>query len=85
MRISADGDAGVIAGAIYHKIEEDENVALLAIGATAVNLAVKSVVIARKYMLEDEHDIGFRPEFAHFRIDGEDVIGIKMVLYALQS
>jgi len=85
MRISADGDAGVIAGAIYHKVAEGENVALLSIGATAVNLAVKSIVIARKYMLEDEHDIGFRPEFAHFNIKGEEVVGIKMVLYALQS
>jgi len=85
MKISGSGDAGVIAGAISKKIASGERIALSCIGASAVNIAVKSVVIARKYMLDDAMDIGFRPEFAHFEIKGEEKVGIRFLLFASQS
>jgi len=85
MRIASSGDAGVIAGAITAKLRDGDRVCLQGIGANAVNTMVKSVVFARKYMSEENMDIGFRPQFSHYNIDGDEKVGISFNLFAQQS
>jgi len=85
MKIASSGDAGVIAGAITAKLKDGDRVCLQGIGPNAVNVMVKSVVISRKYMIDDNMDIGFRPQFSHYKIDGEDTVGISFNLFAMQT
>jgi len=85
MKIASSTDPGVLAGAIAKKLRDGERLALLVVGATCVNIAVKSIVFARKYMSEDSMDIGFRPEWCHYTLNGEDKAGLKFVLYASQA
>jgi len=85
LKVAGSGDAGKIAGAIANKIRDGERVALEGIGPIAVNTAVKSIVHARKYLIDDGMDLGFRPEFAKFEIKGEEKVGMHFALYASQT
>jgi len=85
MKVSSSTDPGVLAGAIAKKLGAGERVSLIMIGATTVNIAVKSVVFARKYLSEDSMDIGFRPQWSKFNMNGEETVGLKFFLYASQS
>jgi stage V sporulation protein SpoVS len=85
LKVAGSGDAGKIAGAIANKIRDGERVALEGIGPIAVNTAVKSIVHARKYLIDDGMDLGFRPEFAKFEIEGEEKVGMHFALFASQT
>jgi len=85
MKVSSSTDPGFLSGAIAKKLGAGERVSLIMIGATTVNIAVKSVVFARKYLSEDSMDIGFRPQWSKFNMNGEDTVGLKFFLYASQS
>lgn len=85
MKIASAGDPGVIAGAIAAKLREGERICMQGIGANAVNVMVKSVVHSRKYLLDENMDVGFRPQFSKYNIDGEETIGISFNLFAMQT
>lgn len=85
LKVSGSGDAGKIAGAIANKIRGGDRVALEGIGPIAVNVSVKSIVHARKYLIDDGMDLGFRPEFQKFEIKGDEKIGMHFELFASQT
>ena len=51
-----------------------------AIGAGAVNQAVKALVLARGYLKEDGYDVICAPEFADVEIDGKIRTAVKLVV-----
>jgi stage V sporulation protein S len=51
-----------------------------AIGAGAVNQAVKAVAIARGYLKEDGIDVVCLPEFATVDINGKERTAIRLVV-----
>jgi stage V sporulation protein S len=51
-----------------------------AIGASAVNQAIKAVAIARSYLTLDGIDIVCIPEFVEIDIDGQERTALKLVI-----
>jgi len=68
-----------MAGAVAHSLEEskDNKTVLQAVGAAAVNNAVKAICIARGFKASQGYDVIFVPGFADIDIDGEQKTAIK--------
>ncbi len=60
-----------IAGAIAGIIREQKRVEMRAVGAGAVNQAIKAVIIARRYLEQDGLDLVLVPSFVRVEMDGE--------------
>jgi stage V sporulation protein S len=61
-------------------IREKKHAEVQAIGAGAVNQAVKALVLARSFLEQDGIDVIFIPEFANVEIDGKVRTAIKFVV-----
>ena len=59
---------------------EHKRAEVQAIGAGAVNQAVKALVLARGYLKEDGYDVICAPEFADVEIDGKIRTAVKLVV-----
>jgi len=70
IKVAANSRATAVAGAIAGAIREQGKVDVRAIGASAVNQAVKAVVIARSYLMPEGIDIVCIPSFSEV-IDGQ--------------
>lgn len=68
IKVSATSQTTAVAGAIAGIIREHGMVSVQAIGASAVNQAVKSIAIARSYLQADKLDIVCAPAFVDVEI-----------------
>ena len=80
IKVKAVSRTAGVAGAIAGVIREKRYAEVQAIGAGAVNQAVKAMVLARNFLTQDEIDIIFTPEFANVEIDGKVRTAIKFVV-----
>jgi stage V sporulation protein S len=71
IKVSASSRSTAVAGAIAAVVRQQRHAEVQAIGAGAVNQAVKALVIARNYLADDGIDIIFRPVFTEVDIDGQ--------------
>ena len=81
LKIKSNSEPKSVAGAIS-KLFEDGNsqVELHAVGAGAVNQAVKSIIIARYYVSTSGLDLYVIPGFVTIDIEGEERTGIKFII-----
>ena len=70
LRVSAGSNAQSVGSAIAHALYESPNVKLRAVGASAVNQAVKAIAIARGYVAPRGLDLTCRPGFT--TVDSRD-------------
>jgi stage V sporulation protein S len=61
-------------------VREHRRAEVQAIGAGAVNQAVKATAIARGYLLEDGIDVVCLPEFTTVDIEGKERTAVKLVV-----
>jgi stage V sporulation protein S len=80
LRVAASSRTSSLAGAIAGVIRENKYVELQAIGAAAINQAVKALVVATLYLKEEGIKIAFKPEFVDVGIEDRIVTGIKFVV-----
>ena len=80
IKVKAVSRTAGVAGAIAGVIREEKHAEVQAIGAGAVNQAVKALVLARSFLEQDGIDITFVPEFANVEIDGNVRTAIKFVV-----
>ena len=80
VKVSARSVPKSVAGAIAAVIRENEEVEVQAVGAGALNQAVKSIAIARSYMALTGVDIVCIPAFTTVDIDGEDRTAMKFIV-----
>ena len=59
---------------------ENKRAEVQAIGAIAVNQAIKALALAKNYLKEDGYDIVFIPEFVDVEIDDKVRTAIKFVV-----
>jgi stage V sporulation protein S len=85
LRVSARSQPGLLAGAIAGIIRSGEAAQLQAIGAGAVNQAVKAVATARVYLAPEGVDIMCMPEFAQVQLDGLQRTAIAIRVEALNA
>lgn len=77
LKVSGSSVPRSVAGAIASILRREEVVAVQAVGAMAVNQAVKSMAIAREYLVGDAWDLSIVPSFEHISIEGSERTAIK--------
>lgn len=77
IKVSAKSRSTAVAGAIAAVIREHHYAEVQAIGAGAVNQAVKALAIARGYLSRDEIDVIFTPFFTEVDIDGQERTAVR--------
>ncbi len=80
LKVSSSSRTSAVAGAIAGVVREHHRAEVQAIGAGAVNQAVKAIAIARGYLLEDGIDIVCIPEFTTVDISGKERTAIRLVV-----
>ena len=80
IRVSADSRSTAVAGAIAGCVRERRRAEVQAIGAGAVNQAVKAAAIARSYLQQDGIDVICIPSFADVMIGGQGRTAVKLVV-----
>ncbi len=80
LKISAKSSPNSIAGAIAGLVKENGRAEMQAIGAGAINQAVKAVAIARGFVAPSGMELVCAPAFTDVTIDDEDKTGIKFVV-----
>ncbi|MGQ9492722.1 MAG: stage V sporulation protein S [Anaerolineae bacterium] len=80
LKVSAKSRSTAVAGAIAGVIRESGYAEVQAIGAGAVNQAVKAVAIARGYLAEDGIDIICIPSFTEVTIGDQERTAIKFIV-----
>lgn len=77
IKVSAKSRSTAVAGAIAGVIREFRKAEVQAIGAGAVNQAIKAVAIARSYLQQDQLDLAVVPTFAEVDINGEERTAVR--------
>jgi len=80
LKVSAHSRPTAVAGAIAGSVRETRRAEVQAIGADAVNQAVKAVAVARGYLQQDNIDIICMPTFVDVEIDGEERTAIRFIV-----
>jgi stage V sporulation protein S len=82
IKVSGTSRTSAVAGAIAGVFREHKHADVQAIGAIAVNQAVKALVLAKGYLLEDGYEVIFIPEFVDVEIDDKIRTAIRFVVDA---
>jgi len=77
VKVSATSLTTAVAGAIAGIIRDHGEAAVQAIGASAVNQAVKAIAIARSYLEEEGVVIACMPHFVEVDIGGQERTAIR--------
>jgi len=80
IRVAATSRTSAVAGAIAGIFRERQFLNVQAIGASAVNQAVKAQALARKYLAEDGYDVVSIPEFVDIEIEGNIRTAIRFTV-----
>jgi stage V sporulation protein S len=80
IKVSADSRTAAVAGAIAGVIREHKHAEVQAIGAGAVNQAIKALVLATGYLKQDGIEVACVPEFADVTIEDQVRTAIKLVI-----
>ena len=77
IKVSAGSRSTAVAGAIAGIVREQGRVDVQAIGAGAVNQAMKAAAIARGYLLLDGINVIVIPSFSDVLIDGAERTAVR--------
>jgi len=80
IKVSANSRTSAVAGAIAGVMREHKHAEVQAIGAGAVNQAVKALVLATGYLRTDGIQVACIPEFVDVEIEDKVRTAIKMVI-----
>jgi stage V sporulation protein S len=80
IRVSATSRSSAVAGAIAGVIREHKRAEVQAIGAGAVNQAIKALILATGYLKGDGIEIVAIPEFVNVEIEDKIRTAIKLVV-----
>ena len=82
LKVASSSNPSSVAGALVKNMQEGKDVELLAVGAGAVNQAVKAVAIARGYISPQGVDITIKPGFEDVEIEGKKKTAVKLNVIA---
>lgn len=81
LKVSAKSNPNSVAGALAGVIRESGAAEMQAIGAGAINQAIKAIAIARGFVAPSGIDLVCVPAFTDIEIDGEERTAIKLLVY----
>ena len=82
LKVRSKSNPNSIAGALANVLKEKNTVEIQAIGAGAVNQAIKAVAIARGFVAPSGKNLICIPAFTDIMIDGEERTAIKLIIEA---
>ncbi|NLM13604.1 MAG: stage V sporulation protein S [Epulopiscium sp.] len=82
LKVASKSNPNAVAGALANTIREKGGAELQAIGAGALNQALKAVIIARGYVAPSGIDLICIPAFTDIEINGEERTAIKLIIQA---
>ena len=80
IKVSARSRSTAVAGAIAGVVREHNRAEVQAIGAGAVNQAIKAIAIARGYLSEDDIDVITIPAFTEVMIENQERTALRMTV-----
>jgi stage V sporulation protein S len=83
LRVASRTPTPELAAAISHAIYDGKKVLLRAIGAGAVNQAVKALVVAQSYVAQRGLVLANRPGFLTIDMDGEERTAMTFSVFTL--
>jgi stage V sporulation protein S len=80
LKVSSKSNPNSVAGALAGVIREHGSAEIQAVGAGAINQAIKAIAIARGFVSPSGIDLVCIPAFADIVIDGEERTAIKLII-----
>jgi stage V sporulation protein S len=80
LKVSAQSNPKSVAGALTAVLRERGTAEVQAVGAGAVNQAVKAIAITRGFIAPSGIDLVSVPAFVEITIDGEERTAIKFIV-----
>ena len=80
LKVSTKSNPNSVTGALAGVLRESGTAELQAIGAGALNQAIKAVAIARGFVAPHGIDLICIPAFADIQIDGQERTAIKLIV-----
>ncbi|HZK87318.1 MAG TPA: stage V sporulation protein S [Syntrophomonas sp.] len=80
LKVSAKSSPNSVAGALAGVLREKGSAEIQAIGAGAINQAVKAIAISRGFVAPSGMDLICIPAFCDIIIDGEERTAIKFII-----
>lgn len=80
LKVSAKSQPKSVAGALAAVLRESGSVELQAVGAGAVNQAVKALAITRGFVAPNGIDLIAIPAFSQININGDERTAIKFIV-----
>ena len=80
IRVAGTSRTSAVAGAIAGVFRDNQRAEVQAIGAIAVNQAVKALALARGYLREDGYEVIFFAEFVDVEIEDKTRTAIKFTV-----
>ncbi|MBO8126719.1 MAG: stage V sporulation protein S [Firmicutes bacterium] len=80
LKVSGRSKPKALAGAIAALVRQQGRAQMQAVGAAAVNQAIKAISIARGYVAPNGIDLVAIPSFSEIEIDGEERTAIRFLV-----
>ncbi|MDP4117976.1 MAG: stage V sporulation protein S [Bacillota bacterium] len=80
LKVSSTSRPNSVAGALAEVVRENNQAEIQAIGAGAINQAVKAIAIARGFLVPSGIDIVCIPAFTDIEVDGIQKTAIKLLI-----
>ena len=80
IKVSARSRTAAVAGAIAGVLRESQRAEVQAIGAGAVNQAVKALIIAKGYMADEGVEISCSPSFVEVLINDQERTAVRLLV-----
>lgn len=80
LKVSSNSNPNSVAGALAGVIREYGKAEIQAVGAGAINQAIKAIAIARGFVSPSGIDLVCIPAFTDIEIDGEERTAIKLIV-----
>ena len=82
LKVSSKSNPNSVAGALANVYREKGSVEIQAVGAGALNQAIKAIAIARGFLAPTGVNLVCIPAFSDISIDGEERTAIKLLIEA---
>lgn len=82
LKVSSKSNPNKVAGALTNTFREKGSVEIQAIGAGALNQAIKAIAIARGFVAPSGKNLICIPAFSDITIEGEERTAIKLIVEA---
>lgn len=80
LKVSTKSNPNSVAGAMAAMLKETNMIEMQAIGAGALNQAIKAIAIVRGFVAPTGVDLVCIPAFAEVEVEGQERTGIKLIV-----